>query len=232
MGRDYQAFVAPDGRWVDLQHVMMGLDVLSRKEVAADYNTQPMGTNYAATTWAGDTGSAATEATMHRDNTTWERWNPSASETDRIQFYFKTRASDDDLLGDLDPWGMQHLFGHTDITDKIDILLASYYEDTKTNKGGLRTLIAQRRFALERFLHHYGFTYDPDTDRPNFPALRSQNKPVERILRETQLFAKAWLLFRGGMRWRKEEPQFVHEITDLFLYWLEYETIENGAIVQ
>ncbi len=235
MGPDYQAIVAPDGRWVDLQHVMVGLDVLSRPEKVALYNDQPIGTNYAATTWGGDIGAAAADATLRTDADTWERWNPTASQSGRLQFYFESRAPDHDLLGDLDPWEMQHIRDTDRTIGSIDDLFATYYDETTA--GGTRELIASRRSAVERFLAHYGFTYNQTDDLPRYPALPRQSKPVKRIAEEIQLFAQIWMYYRNpnllfSYDQKATRPDFVKEMTTLFLYWLEYQAIENGASVQ
>lgn len=235
MGPDYQAIVGLDGRWVDLQHVMVGLDVLSRPEKLAVYDDKPIGTNYAATTWGGDIGSAAADATLRIDADTWERWHPTASENDRLQFYFESRAPDHDLLGDLDPWEMQHIRDTDKTIGSIDDLFATYYGGTTA--GGTRELITQRRSSVERFLTHYGFTYNQADDLARYPALPRQSKPVRRIVREIELFAEIWMYYRNpnllfSDDQKAKQPRFFNEMTTLFLYWLEYQAIENGALVQ
>lgn|GEM_PF-6924627 len=234
LGRDYQAFLAPDGRWVDLQHLMVGLDVLSKPERAADYLGIPIGTNYAASTWSGDVGSAAAEATLRRDITTWERWNPAAPEWDRLSHYFSSRAPDHDLLGDLDGWGIQGIRIEDPSIDKIDSLFALYYQDTIS--GSVRTLITQRRLAVERFLYHYGFSYDPDADYSNYPVFIKQKRPSDRVVREIYAFGKIWMLRQDkNLVWSRDEnrkqPKHVGEMAAQFLYWLEHQAIEHGAVV-
>jgi len=233
-GPDYQAFVAPDGRWVDLQHAMVGLDVLSRPEKVALFNDLPIGTNYAASTWGGDAGSAATDATLRFD-ATWERWNPTVPEKDRLQFYFETRAPDHELLGDLDPWEMQHIRDTDKTIGSIDDLFAAYYE--KTTPGSTRELVTQRRSAVERFLAHYGFTYDQAADLARYPALPRQSKPVGRVVQEIGLFAQIWMYRHNPYMalsndTKAAQPHFVNEMALQFLFWLEYQVIENSALVQ
>jgi hypothetical protein len=235
LGRDYQAFVAPDGRWVDLQHLMVGMDVLSRREKEATFNMQVIGTNYSASTWAGDAGSASADATVHQDASTWERWNPSATRQDVAQYYFTTRASDHDLLGDLDAWEIQHLRDSDKSLDSIDGLLAVYYE--VTIPGGSRELTAQRRAALERFLRHHGFTYDPAVDGPNYPTLPNQAKPARSMARLVEQFAQIWLYYRKPAVLLQQDPTkatpgWIPEMTGQYLFWLEMQAIEHGATVQ
>jgi hypothetical protein len=234
LGRDYQAFIAPDGRWVDLQHLAVAMDVLDRREDTADFLKIPIGTNYAAATWSGDVGAAAADATLHVDASTWERWNPTATAAARLQYYFAARASEHDLLGDVDGWGVQEVRRQNRGIEQIDGLIALYYEETAP--GGERTLTVQRRVALERFLKHYGFTYDAARDFPNYPVFPRQNGPMGRFLREINLFGSIWMLRRNPNLTLSHDPNawhpsFVGDMTVQLVWWLEQQTIENGAEV-
>lgn len=234
LGRDYQAFRAPDGRVVDLHHLIVGMDVLSRREQSAEYLLNPIGTNWSATTWAGDVGSAAAEATLARDSTTWERWNPTATETEKLQYYFTTRASEHDLLGDLDGWGIQRIRNGDPTIDSIDKLFAIYYGTTL--KGGMRTLTEQRKNSIELFLDHYDLTYDPAVDPQEYPALPKQKKPATRMVNQVDAFGRIWMLRQDPYLSFEDDPnarapRYVGEMTLQYLWWLEYQAIENGAEV-
>jgi hypothetical protein len=229
--RDYQAVRAPDGRIVDVHHLLVGLDVLHRPERDVVYLTFPIGTNYAAATWAGDLGAGAADMTL-RFGVNWEKRNPRATAAERADYYFSTRAAEWDLLADVDAWGIQAL--RTPNSQTIDALLATYYQET--TPGGFRTLTVGRRGALERFLAHYGFTYEYAKAR--YPALTKQSDPVRRVLRAIELFGRIWLFNRDPARLtsrdeskKRPAPEDVTAMTTLFLYWLEYQTIENGAEV-
>jgi hypothetical protein len=233
LGKDYQAVLAPDGRWLDLQHLFVGLDVLHRPERQAEMFGISIGKNYGASTWAGDVGAGATDAMLHYD-ARWEGWNPGTREADRLEYYFSSRAPDHDLLGDVDAWGIQALRARRRDVKTLDGFIALYYENT--SPGGVRSLTAQRRGALEIFLNHYGFTYDYQTDFANYPALPQQRNPARRMLREIHAFARIWLFRREPMRLisrdeSKKEPKHTGEMTELFLFWLENAVIENGATV-
>ena len=235
LGRDYQAFIPPDGRTVDLHHLLVGMDVLSRREQSADWLGNPIGTNWSATTWAGDVGSCAAEATLARDSTTWERWNPAATENDKIQYYFTTRASEHDLLGDLDGWGIQRLRAGDPAIDSIDRLFAIYYGTVV--KGGTRSLTEQRKDSIELFLSHYDLTYDPATDPPNYPTLPKQKKPAMHMVNQVDAFGRIWMLRQNPHLVFEQDPnarapRYVGEMTVQYLWWLEYQAIENGAEVQ
>jgi hypothetical protein len=156
-----------------------------------------------------------------------------AAQTDRLQYYFITRASDHDLLGDLDAWEIQYLRDSDKSLDTIDGLIAVYYAVTRA--GGIRELTAQRRSAIERFLQHHGFTYDRAVDPANYPTvLPSQSKPARVIARLIEQFAQIWmykqnpnLLFYNDPS--KTAPQWIQDMTNLYLFWVEGQALENGA---
>ena len=231
--KDYQAVRAPDGRIVDLHHLVVGLDVLHRQERGVTFSTIFIGTNYAAATWSGDLGSAAAEMTL-KQGKLWEKRNPKATFSERADYYMRTRAAEWDLLGDLDAWGITAL--RTPERPTIDALVASYYENT--TPGGQRTLVEVRRQSVELFLAHYGFTYEYARDISDYPVLPKQSTPARRIRSETDLFGRMWLFFREPIRLasrdeNKKRPagQDVAAMAQQFLFWLEYAAIEHGAEV-
>jgi hypothetical protein len=258
MFRDYEQTRIPDGRLVDIQHLLVGLDVLSRPEKEALYRhyedikgrkvyigTFYIGTNYTASTWAGDLGSGAADMTLKLDEW-WEARNPRIGLGERLLYYFNTRAAEWDLLGDIDAWGIHAL--RTPKIGAIDMLLSLYYEDTtheNTVIGTQRTLTVKRKDALERFLRHYGFAYEYATDLSSYPVLPRQQRPTIRANTAVHLFGHIWTLFRmfqkkpfrmavlGG--WEDEDKypkkEDTSEMTKAFLYWLEGQLIENGVEV-
>lgn len=235
LGKDYNAVRTPDGRSIDIQHVMVGLDVLSRRRIPARYLKIRVGTNWAAATWSGDVGAGAADMTLRTDKN-WERRNPKASFAERCSYYFGARAPDWDLLADIDAWALnaQRRSRHP----TIDAILTPYYE--KTRAGGNRALTTDRQDALERFLAHYGFTYDFSTDMQHYPALLRQRDAVGRLAGELILFAQIWMYYRNpaliiSRNKKKRKPAFntVPSMNSHLIHWLEYAAIENGvSIVQ
>ena len=106
---DAQQVRTPDGKIVDMQHLFVGLDVLTNMKedhtIRGSMYELPVGQNYSAATWAGDIGAGAADAAEKFDQE-WEKQNPRASRQDRINRYYYTRAPDADLLGDIDAWGI------------------------------------------------------------------------------------------------------------------------------
>lgn len=224
--KDYQAVVSPDGRWVDIHHILVGLDVLRRPERAHLQLGINIGTNWAATTWSGDIGAAAADATLKIDE--WSKQNKSASAEEIVKHYWQTRAPDKDLLADIDAWAIHAL--RSPKLKTIDHLLVTYYENTRP--GGARPLTTGREEAIEFFLVHYGFTYD--FENHNYPdTLRNQRTPRMRIQSEISRFSHIWMLLRKtnlfAAKPEKQRARFVPDMTREFMYWLERTALENGA---
>jgi hypothetical protein len=225
--KDYQAVRAPDGRLVDLHHLLVGLDVLRRPEILSkEFATLDIGSNWGAATWAGDLGAGASDMKW-RAAKEWEKRRQRDFAT-RARYYFETRAGDHDLIADLDAWGI-HALRSPDRTT-IDDLVASYYGHTVPD--GLGTVTSARRDGLRRFLAHYGFTYDLATDYQNYPAMPRQRKPRARVRSEIFRFARIWSLRSKPLEGGAVDESAVDAMTLQFLYWLEYQTIENGASVE
>lgn len=229
---DYDATRAPDGRLVDVHHLLVGLDVLGRPETPAYYLSIHVGTNHAAATWAGDVGSGAADMTQRADRY-WER-RQTRAEVERAEYYFNTRASERDLLADVDAWGI-HALRRPDIST-IDGMLALYYE--ALTPGGQRPLIAARQDALERFLRHHGFRYELSADLARYPSLHTQAEPTRRVSAEILAFGRIWMFNRNPALLasrdearKRPEPEDLRGMILQFLYWLEVQAIENGAEV-
>ena len=114
--------------------------------------------------------------------------------------------------------------------DSIDALLASYYEHTIVE--GIRTVTTARRDALQRFLAHYGFVYDVSTDYSKYPFLVKQDAPRKRVRSEVARFARVWAFRANPFGGGKTDTANVDAMVHQFLYWLESQTIENGALVE
>lgn len=225
--KDYQAVRVPDGRIVDLHHLFVGLDVLRRTERPVVFAGIPIGSNWAASTWAGDLGAAAVDLELCAAEE-WEERNQNASFADRAEYYFNSRGASWDLLADIDVWGIHAL--HAKDIDTIDDLLSSYYGHTVVE--GARTVTSARRDALERFLAHYGFHYDIHSDYKNYPVFTKQRTGVQRVATAIAQFAKIWKFKQNPVGGEATpDPNAVNAMTAQFLYWLEYQAIENRASV-
>jgi hypothetical protein len=240
--RDYQKVRMPDGRDIDIYHLFVGLDVLTKKKRSVTFFTIDLGPNYSAATWAGDIGAGAADATISKLAKTfrdcWANLNPNATDNERLEHYYNTRAPESDLLGDIDVWGVHALRGGK--MDTIEKLLTAYYEDIYD--GSQRVLTTKRKNAIEWFLSQYGFKYDQTRDLAKWPsALLDQQRVAMRraefsVEHHINQFALIWMLrkiWRKVPNYKGVKPDnyFVSGMTAKFLQWLEYQAIENGAVV-
>jgi hypothetical protein len=239
--RDYQKVRMPDGRTVDVYHLFVGLDVLTKKVKFQSFATIELGPNYSAATWAGDIGAGAADATISKlekiFRDCWANLHPSATDNERLEHYYNTRAPESDLLGDIDAWGVHSL--RVGQMDTIEKLLTSYYEDTYHSQ---RVLTTRRKDAIEWFLNQYGFKYDQARDRSKWPSalLNQQRVAIRRadfsVEYQINQFALIWMLRKiwskvPNYKGVKPDNYFVSGMTAKFLQWLEYQAIENGAAV-
>ncbi|WP_110007190.1 hypothetical protein [Geodermatophilus normandii] len=224
---DYEAVIAPDGRWVDLQHLLVGLDALARPErpvtvTRALVASFDIGTNWAAATWSGDLGAGVADS-LTEGTGAWDSYANPRTLADRIGFFLQSRAAEWDLLGDLDPWGIRPILAERNDVTSIDDLLSLYYEDLvepvldlsiqAPSPAGRRIAmtpsVRRRADAIRRFLAHYGFTFPPEVSNAaapedvwrdlveNFRVLETQ-PATRRIRREISQFTTIWLVRRNA----------------------------------
>jgi hypothetical protein len=231
--RDSQQVTMPDGKVVDVYHLLVGLDVLPRPRESTDIGVGPgglltrnVGQNYSAATWSGDIGAAAADAYVRQD-AEWERQNPAASAADRIRRYYETRVSQGDLLGDVDAWGIDAARAEPGAPTTIEGLLSAYYGAPATSTGpGAPVNTSRRKSAVERFVRHYGFSVGGPS-----AALPDQQTPRDQMAHQIQLFARVWVERRDYFRTIDGtlRTDYVDPMTDVFLRWLHELALEVGA---
>ncbi|MDA0159311.1 hypothetical protein OM076_03455 [Solirubrobacter ginsenosidimutans] len=229
--RDSQQVTMPDGQVVDVYHLLVGLDVLPRRNESTDVSVAPLmsrnvGQNYSAATWSGDIGAAAADAFVRQD-AEWERQNPTASPADRIHRYYDTRVANADLLGDVDAWGIDAARAAPGAPTTIEGLLAAYYGApvTTTGPGGAPNT-SRRKGAVERFARHYGFSVGGPS-----AAFPDQAAPRAAMAHQIELFAHVWVERRDYFRSIDGTlvSDYVEPMTDVFLRWLDALAAQVGA---
>jgi len=253
---DYEAVITPDGRWVDLQHLLVGLDVLGHAERQVTVRrfkvaAFDVGTNWTASTWAGDLGSVVADR-LTQSPGAWRSFADPKTETDVVEFFLHANAAEWDLLGDLDPWGMLPILRERSDVKSIDDLLALYYEDlfdgipdfTIRQKCPmtLRPLVRRRAEAIRRFLVHYGFEF-PVEEAGSDDMAETIRRALERasdleaqgasagMQRAIHQFAMVWLAYRsagGYATTAKDDPRLVdleRAAVKYFLFWLDQEAV-------
>jgi hypothetical protein len=194
---DVQQVRTPDGKIVDMQHLFVGLDVLtSMKEdhtIRGSLYELHVGQNYSAATWAGDIGAGAADAAEKFDKE-WEQQNPRASRQDRLYRYYSTRAPDADLLGDIDAWGIDAARSKSGAPRTVTELLSQYYgaPAVQSEYGpSFPFNTSKRKSAVERFLGHYGFKLGAG-------ALRNQKVARDGMAKQVRIFGRTWLFKRNA----------------------------------
>jgi hypothetical protein len=225
---DAQQVRTPDGKIVDMQHLFVGLDVLTNmkehQKISDTFYELDVGQNYSAATWAGDIGAAAADAAEKFDKE-WETRNPKASHDARVERYYSTRAPDADLLGDIDAWGIDEDRTKSNAPSTVVELLKQYYGAPRVQGevGDYYPInTSKRKNALERFLRHYGF-------KVGAGSLKSQKAARDAMAEQVKIFGRAWLFFRNApfkSDHTDEMKAYAVEMTDRFLDWLDLLAIE------
>ncbi len=197
--KDYQSVRVPDGTVVDLQHLLVGMDVLAHKVPhqtfgeRGSYAAYRLGPNYSAATWAGDIGAAVADMTLKQDSD-WESRNVGATIEHRLTHYYDSRVSQADMLGDIDAWGVREKGASK--PGSIVQLLSAYYgrlEPSGTTGAQLNSL---RESAIANFLHAYGFRFD--YSKHQYPrTLTGQKAAYQWMKEQIRLFTRVWIMFRG-----------------------------------
>ena len=229
---DAQQVRTPDGKIVDMQHLFVGLDVLTNMKEDHTISEPglyklPVGQNYSAATWAGDIGAGAADAAEKFDKE-WETQNPKASRQDRINRYYYTRAPEADLLGDIDAWGIDASRSKANAPRTVTELLSQYYgaPAVQSEYGpSFPFNTSKRKSAVERFIGHYGF-------KLGAASLRSQTAPREAMAKQVKIFGRTWL-FKRNAPFKSDHTDEMHdyadEMTGIFLDWLDMLALEVGA---
>jgi hypothetical protein len=203
--------VSVGGRVVDMYHLAVGLEALplDRPDVELEI---PLGRitlimptemeSAAASTWAGDVGSALADWMMGVD----VRNEPSGTLEAKLDYYWNTRVSQADLDGDIEAWGIHN--SRSDLPANLrrlsDLLLHHY--------GGGRANIS-RREAYQEFAQYYS---EPGSSQID----------VRRLRHQIMEFARMWLLNRLGQgyspRYNMDEFEWAaDELTSKFLIHVE-----------
>jgi hypothetical protein len=144
--------------------------------------------------------------------------------------YFDTRATKQDLLADIDAWGVYKYVPKTaqessSFDTLRDLIVAQYGEGTPSGESATeyeRQVTIGRGTGIIEFLCHYGF------GSPN--NLNSQSSAVANVEKEVRLFGEVWYLRNAGFSSEqlmvdtatgKKLDDASKEMTKIFLEWLE-----------
>lgn len=226
----------PNGEIIDIHHFFLGVESLiddSRRSesrtlwyYAASTN---IGQSYAAATWSGDVGAAAADYVMRKSKDWEEASLLGRSEEERLDFYFRTRAPDFDLLADIDAWAGHELMplgdtaGEGQADSLVELVTMFYGPASQTPAEYERVVKTNRARGIRNLLKHYGFTSTVD--------LKYQTDAREKIEEQIFIFSKSWYQvkadtygenFMGPSESVQDDLADVSDkMTDIFLDWLE-----------
>jgi len=234
-----------DGKIVDIHHFLLGVESLiddgrrSENRTITYYGIPAtnIGQSYAAATWSGDVGAAAADFVLHKSMVWEEAGSPGRSEADLLNFYFRTRAPDFDLLGDIDAWGAFELVPHGEpaqlnpVTSLVALVTAVYGSAGQTAAQHESVLRMNRERGIRKLLTHYQFT--------SASGLRSQTDAADKIENQVRIFSESWYQvksdwwvdnLRGPSSDAQEElADASHKMTEIFLDWLESQAQHYGV---
>jgi hypothetical protein len=241
--KDAQIVRMPDGKRVDVYHLIVGLDVLHQRVEDQTYLKISVGPNYSAALFAGDLGAAVSDAYVGKD-ADWESKQsiPPPGDKKRLDWkdkivdrYYSTRAPESDLLGDIDAWGIDESRSNEHL-DSIEKLLTAYYAPSaKPSSGGKAAPKTRRRSGVEAFYRGYGLNTAAPLDTQT-PALKVMSGHVYK-------FAVIWYARTKGLSLLKEMGTFgssliemgtsyLRPIFERFTKWLGKQAKENKADVK
>ena len=235
---DSQMVRMPDGKVIEVQHLLVGLDVLPKAKEDLSFHhwgfKVHVGQNYSAATWAGDVGAGAADAAIRFDKE-WEAHNPSATRADRTKRYYTTRLPLAELTADIDAWGIDDARKSPGAPATIEGLLLDYYggttlvRDAGTKGPSAPTHTPKRKAGIERFLRHYFLVYGA---RSGGVPFKQQTSARDLMRDQIVLFGKAWLEFRPG--WvsgatTADMEKFAGDMTDMLLDEIEKLAGQVGA---
>ncbi len=171
-----------NGREMDFWHLFVGLDALSRdmgpkdtvnlRKLPVEQYTQME--RAAAATWAGDIGSALIDWMVRFSQAEEDKNNLKILES-RLDYYWKSRASNADLDGEILAWGIYDLRKSLKTQRLSDILLYFFHP---------ALLLKNRRKAFELFVKHYSLPAKP------------KELDIPRLEKQIAGFADIWNMYR------------------------------------
>jgi hypothetical protein len=226
--KEGKAVKTPNGEIIDIYHFLVGLEAYQTKNRKSKASVSKYGVTMnsdvgmsdAASTWAGDLGSAAADAYLsqskgYEDNL---KAKGGAKGDEREDYYFNSRAPKSDLLADIDAWGAyEDVENGTAVT--ITELVRNYYG---VQKLGAASFKPKRKKALDNFFARYGIT--PTGGKYDTPA----NMKV--VGDQIDKFSTVWVQYRTESIWPTYDPKILRTYSDYMatkFLWLIEDLVAN-----
>ncbi len=238
--------VLPDGEVVDIHHFLVTVESLIDDGRKSDARTVyvfgypvAVGESYSALSWSGDIGGAVGDKDRFR-SAGWEAASiKGRTEQERVDFYFRTRAPDMDLLPDIDGWGASWLVPIIDdgspflVHSLVELVTKVYGTADATPREAATARGINRARGIGALLTHYGFTSAID--------LNGQTAAVARLEAQILIFSEAWFQAKAPTLVERAIPPTPSQVTQLkatsaemrtvFLDWLQHLAHEYRALL-
>ena len=212
---------------VDMHHFLTALESYKKKNKDVDMNPywRDFGKMKDGGSFAGNIGAAAAEYVL-RNSKHWEKTvGKGASDAVRMDFYYKTRTTEEELLGELDGWGALGSFESGKVTTLVDLINGYYGKGAPTAKEKKAGKEHPRKAAMTKFISEYGLTTKGGTldNGVNIALLYPRNL----------IFAQGWWKTRSATFGEKTSLKDLKDptlkMTKRFVKWLDARAKEYGV---
>jgi hypothetical protein len=128
--------VMPSGDKVDVGHLLLGLDALIHPRTGDPYATLGV-PNIDPASWVADIGIAAVWMTQHEEAGSPPSDAPKKLSSPDLNAYYQMSAPKEDLLGDVDSFGLHVQFAAT-AKQTLSQALRAYYIGSATQSAGVK----------------------------------------------------------------------------------------------
>ena len=234
--KEGKAIQTPNGEVIDIYHFIVGLDAYpeARQHEKASvtkyllFGNGDVGISDAAATWSGDLGAAAADCLLessgevekHLDSEAGK--GKEAADSDRLDYYYRSRAPEADLLGDIDAWGAMQDVDVDSPALSVTEVINNYYGAQRRGKGAFQN---NRKEAFTKFMARYGLTADGGT------VINDANRAILTV--QIQKFGVSWVQNREKSQWPSYDEarllEYSRGMADRFLKFIDDRGKANGA---
>jgi hypothetical protein len=205
--------VLPNGEQIDLGHLLLGMDALIHPTTSVPYSSYGV-PNIDPSSWVADIGIASVWTTQHTEQRKPPSDSPVQPTSPDLNVYWAASAPEQDLLGDVDSFGVNGAFAPTS-GRKLSQALRQYYLGAAAGSAAV-----QRRYRT--FCSANGLGYQLSTASVTWDPSLSL-----RLVQRVNTFNDLYAAGRTGAAWgsvvgpsHRAWP-FTPAVVDRFLAWLK-----------
>ena len=207
--------VMPDKTRVDVGHMLLGLDALLHPGTSAPFSSYDV-PEIDPSSWVADLGIGAVWAEIHERTGEPPDNAPKKLSSSNIDEYYEMSAPEEDLLGDVDSFGM-HEQWQEQADQSLSQVLRAYYLGTSTQpeKG------IDKRW--QTFCKANGLAYTLSGSKIEWDE-NSRKEYIERLNEFNDLFSEGsfWSFVGALGEWTQKEQdwKYTEYVLDKFLDWV------------